>query len=126
MKAEYIHIYIYLDIYFLLVYICIYTEWTESVAYKQTIAPFRNDMPVSDLDGFKRDCDDHNYAYIGSKSFSNHFSRTVSWEVVPLPETIYPESYNSKNNPFKGLIIWRWDTKLYLYISEGQFILISL
>jgi hypothetical protein len=48
---------------------------------------------------------------------------------VPLPGTKYPESLafiTSKNNPFKGLINWRWDTKLHLYISEAQFILSSL
>jgi hypothetical protein len=78
--------------------------------YKKLIAPFKNDMPVSDLDGFKRVCADHKYAYIGSNFFSNYFSRNLSCQVMPLPETKYPESLafiTSKNNPFKGLINWR-------------------
>jgi hypothetical protein len=67
-------------------------------------------MPVSDWVGFSRVCDDHKYAYIGSKSFSNHFSRTFSCQVVPLPETNYPELLAfiiTKSNPFNGLINWR-------------------
>ena len=86
------------------------TEGTESAVYKKLIAPFKNDMPVSDLDGFKRVCADHKYAYIASNFFSNYFSRNLSCQVVPLPETTYQESLafiTSKNNPFKGLINWR-------------------
>jgi hypothetical protein len=80
------------------------TEGIESAVYKKLIAPFKNDMPVSGLDAFRRVCDDHNYAYIGS------LEQELSCQVVPLPETFYTGTAAyiiSKNNPYRGLIIWR-------------------
>jgi hypothetical protein len=35
----------------------------ESVAYKKLIDPFKNDLPASDSDGFRRVCADHKYVF---------------------------------------------------------------
>jgi hypothetical protein len=78
--------------------------------YKKLIAPFKNDMPVSDLDGFNRVCVDHKYAYIGRDTLAKYFSSELSCQLVQLPVTYYPDTIAfiiSKNNPFKGLINWR-------------------
>lgn len=84
------------------------TEGIESAVYKKLIAPFKNDMPVSELDGFRRVCDDHKYAYIGF--LEKYDLQKLSCQVVPLPETSYTVTAAyviSKNNPYRGLINWR-------------------
>jgi hypothetical protein len=76
--------------------------------YKKLIEPFKNDMPLTDLDGLRRVCDDHNYAYIGTLDI--HDSQKLSCQVMPLPETSYTVTgayIISKNNPYRGLINWR-------------------
>jgi hypothetical protein len=86
------------------------TKGIESAVYKKLIAPFKNDMPVSDMDGFSRVCDDHKYAYIGRGFVVKYYSWLFSCQVVQLPGTYYPHTTAfiiSKNNPFKGLINWR-------------------
>jgi hypothetical protein len=86
------------------------TEGTESAVYKKLIAPLKNDMPVSDLDGVRMACADHKYAYIGPKHMVNYFSSTISCQLVQLPGTYYLYTIAfiiSRNNPFKGLINWR-------------------
>jgi hypothetical protein len=54
------------------------TEGIESDVYKKLIAPFKNDMPVWELDGFKRVCADHKYAYIGPTNLVKHLSSKIS------------------------------------------------
>jgi hypothetical protein len=67
-------------------------------------------MPTSPFDGFRRVCADHKYAYAGSNTYSSYLSQKAFCQVVPLPETSYPESLAfiiSKKHPLKGLINWR-------------------
>jgi hypothetical protein len=83
--------------------------------YKKLIAPFRNDMPISELHAFRRVCADHKYAYIGPKHMVNYFSSTISCQLVQLPGTYYLYTIAfiiSKNNTFKGLINWRRDKEI--------------
>jgi hypothetical protein len=83
------------------------TEGIESSVYKKLIEPFKNDMPVSILNGFRRVCDDHKYACIGF--LDKYDLQELSCQMVPLPETAYrlPIAYIiSKNNPYRGLINW--------------------
>jgi len=87
----------------------------ESAVYKKLIAPFKNDLPTSDSDGFRRVCADHKYAYFGSTVMKTKRSLTFPCQLVPLPETSYkvPWAFTlSKNSSYKGLINWRWDNKM--------------
>jgi len=86
------------------------TGGNESAVYKELIAPFKNDLPTSDSDGFRRVCADHNYAYFGKNPLKKKHSLTYTCQLVPLPETSYevPWSFiRSKNSSHKGLINWR-------------------
>ena len=87
----------------------------ESVAYKNLIAPFKNDLPTTDSDAVRRVCADHKYAYLGPKILKTKLSLTFSCQLVPLPETSYEVPWAfiiSKNSSYKGLINWRWDNKM--------------
>jgi hypothetical protein len=87
------------------------TEGPESVAHKNLIVPFKNDMPKSDLDGLKAACSRHKYAYIGTNFLRLQLSSALTCQLVPLPETSYPETLTyiiSQKNPYKRLINWRW------------------
>jgi len=82
----------------------------ESVVYEKLIAPFKNDLPASDSEGFRRVCADHNYAYFGANILEIKHSLTFPCQFVPLPETSYecPWAFIlSKNSSYKGLINWR-------------------
>jgi len=57
----------------------------ESVAYKKLIAPFKDDLPTTDSDGFRRVCADHKYAYFGSNFLKTKHSLSLSCQLVPLP-----------------------------------------
>jgi hypothetical protein len=84
------------------------TKGIESAVYKKLIAPFKNNMPVSRLDGFRRVCNDHKYAII--LSLEKHDSQKMPCQIVPLPETFYKLTgafIISKNNPYRGIINWR-------------------
>jgi hypothetical protein len=88
------------------------TGGIESAVYKKLIAPFKNDLPVSHVDGFRRVCADHNYAYVAPSVFNTKFLLTPACQLVPLPESYYRKQWAfviSKNSSYKGLINWRWD-----------------
>jgi hypothetical protein len=85
------------------------TEGIERAVYEKLIAPFKEDMPISHLYGFRSVCADRNYAFLGPQSFKIH-SQKLSCKVVPLPETSYPITMAliiSKNNHYRGIINWR-------------------
>ena len=87
----------------------------ESVAYKKLIAPFKNDLPTTDSDGFRRVCADHKYAFFGPNILKTKLSLMLPCQMVPLPETSYEVPWAfiiSKNSSYKGLINWRWDNKM--------------
>ena len=87
----------------------------ESAVYKELIAPFKNDLPTSEPDGFRRVCADHKYAYFGPTILKTKHSLTYPCQLVPLPETFYEVPWAfvlSKNSSYKGLINWRWDNKM--------------
>jgi hypothetical protein len=82
----------------------------ESAVYKNLIVPFKNEMPTTHSEGFRRVCDHHKYAYIGIDILDTKFSRSLSCQLVPIPETSYRETWAfiiSKNSSYKGLINWR-------------------
>jgi hypothetical protein len=82
----------------------------ERAAYEKLIAPFMTDMPTSDSDGFRRACDEHKYAYIGSDFFKNQISSSIPCHLVSLPGTSYPETLTyiiSKTSHYRSLINWR-------------------
>jgi hypothetical protein len=86
------------------------TGGIESVVYQKLIAPFKDDMPVSHLAGFKRVCADHNYAYFGSNLLHTKYLMSLPCQLVQLPKPAYRETgafIISKNSPYKGLINWR-------------------
>jgi hypothetical protein len=79
----------------------------ESAVYKKLIAPFKNDLPNTNYDGFIRVCADHKYAYFGPNVLNTEFLLSLPCQLVPLPETTYKETWVfiiSKNSSYKGLI----------------------
>jgi hypothetical protein len=83
---------------------------TERAAYEKLIAPFMNDMPKSDVDGFRRVCGERKYAFVGSNAFRTLKTISLSCQMVALPGTSYPETLTyiiSKTSHYKGLINWR-------------------
>jgi len=79
----------------------------ESAVYKKLIAPFKNDLPASHTDGFRRVCADHKYVFFGPNIFETKHSLTFPCQLVSLPETSYKVQWAfilSKNNSYKGLI----------------------
>jgi hypothetical protein len=86
------------------------TGRTESAVYKKLIAPYKNDLPATYMDGFRRVCADHNYAFFGPNSLITEFSLSLPCQLVPLPDTSYRDPWAfviSKNSSYKGLINWR-------------------
>jgi hypothetical protein len=84
------------------------TGGIESAVYKKLIAPFPNDLPATERDGFRRVCADHNYAYFGAENFN--ISLSLPCQLVPLPDTSFRDQWAfiiSKNSSYKGLINWR-------------------
>jgi len=80
----------------------------ERSVYKKLIAPFKDDLPASDMEGFERVCADHKYAYLTAETDFSYLS--LSCQPVPLPGTSYREQGGfiiSKNSSYKGLINWR-------------------
>jgi hypothetical protein len=69
-----------------------------------------NEMPKSDADGYRRVCDERNYAYFGSNLFRKLEPSWLSCQMISLPGTSYPEALTyiiSKTSHYKGLINWR-------------------
>jgi hypothetical protein len=86
------------------------TGGIESAVYKKLIAPFKNDMPATVLDGFRRACADHKYAHFGPNVLIKNISLSLSCQLVPLPDTFYKDQWAfiiSKNSSYKGIINWR-------------------
>jgi hypothetical protein len=81
----------------------------ERAVYKKRIAPFKKDLPATYIDGYRRVCADHNYAFFGSKSSARELL-SIPCQIVPLPEPTYTLQLAfiiSKNSSYKGLINWR-------------------
>jgi hypothetical protein len=82
----------------------------ESVVYKKMIAPFMKDLPSTNLDGYRRVCADHKYAFFGPSNLNANLSLSFPCQWVALPEASYKEIEAfiiSKNSSYKGLINWR-------------------
>ena len=91
------------------------TRGIERDVYRKLIAPYKSDMPATDSDGLRRVCADPKYAFYGYNLLNTEAVGSLSCQVVPLPDTFYKESWAfiiSKNNPYKGLINWRWENKI--------------
>jgi hypothetical protein len=83
---------------------------TERAVYEMLLAPFINDMPKSDADGFRRVCDERNYAFVGTDFYQRQISSLLSCQMVSLPGTSYPDTLTyiiSKTSHYKRLINWR-------------------
>jgi hypothetical protein len=81
----------------------------ESAVYKKLIAPFKNDMPATEIGGIRRVCADQNYAFLAYNFLKNNFS-LLPCQLVPLPDTSYRDPWAfiiSKNSSYKGIINWR-------------------
>jgi hypothetical protein len=82
----------------------------ESAVYEKLIAPFKNDLPVSDFAGYRRVCAEHKYAYFGPNLLQQKAYLSFPCQLVPLPEPTYKEKWGfiiPKNSPYKVLINWR-------------------
>jgi hypothetical protein len=86
------------------------TGGIESAVYKKLIAPFKNDLPNTNYEGFRRVCDEYKYAYFGPNVLNTKLLSSLPCQVVPLPGTSYRGKWAfiiSKNSSYKGLINWR-------------------
>jgi hypothetical protein len=82
----------------------------ERAAYEKLIAPFVNDMPKSEREGYRRVCGERKYAFVVTEFFRKLESIQLSCEILPLPGTSYPGKMSyiiSKTSHYKGLINWR-------------------
>jgi hypothetical protein len=82
----------------------------EREIYKKLIAPLKNDLPVSDVEGFRRVCAEHRYAYFGQNILKTKLHSSIPCKVFPLPGNSYRDHevfIISKSSPYKGLINWR-------------------
>ena len=87
----------------------------ERAVYEKLIAPFKNDLPASHIDGFRRVCADQKYAFFGPNILKTKFGSLFPCQLVPLPDTSYRQQGSfiiSKNSSYKGLISWRWGNKM--------------
>jgi hypothetical protein len=69
-----------------------------------------NDLPISSSGGFRRACDEHKYAYIGTDFYRKQISSTLPCQLVSLPGTSYPETLTyiiPKTSHYRRLINWR-------------------
>jgi hypothetical protein len=86
------------------------TGGIERAVYKKMIAPFKNDLPTSLMDGLRRVCAEYNYAYFGPNILDTIYSLSLPCQLVPLPGTSHRDPWAfiiSKNSSYKGLINWR-------------------
>jgi hypothetical protein len=86
------------------------TEGIMSAVYRKLIAPFKDDLPASHLDGFIRACAEQKYAYFGPNLLNKRFSLSFPCPLVPLPDISNRDQLAfiiSKNNSYKGLITRR-------------------
>jgi hypothetical protein len=68
------------------------------------------DLPATYMDGFRRVCTDHKYAYFGPDSLRKIYSKTLPCQLVSLPDTFYRDRWAfiiSKNSSYKEIINWR-------------------
>jgi hypothetical protein len=82
----------------------------EREIYKKLIAPFINDLPVSDVEGFRRVCAEHKYAYFAQNILKTNLYSSIPCKVIPLPGNSYRDHVvfiMSKNITYKRLINWR-------------------
>jgi hypothetical protein len=82
-------------------------EEIERAVYRKLIAPFKNDLPTTYSDGFRRVCADHKYAFFGPDILNSNYEFPLLCEIVPLPDTFYrglSAFIISKNSSYKGLI----------------------
>jgi len=77
---------------------------TESAVYNKLIAPFKNDMPNSYVEGFGKVCADHKYAFFGVNILKTKVSclSLVRWcHFMELPTRINGLLYSEKIAPTK-------------------------
>ena len=85
-------------------------EGVERDVFERLIFPYKNDLPDSYLDGFRRICAEHRFAFFGHDILDNDLARELSCHVVPLRDTFHIDKWAyimTKNYPYKGLINWR-------------------
>jgi hypothetical protein len=86
------------------------TGGIESAVYKKLIAPFKNDLPNTYMDGCRRVCADHKYGFFGPDPLTKIYSKMLPCMLVPLPDTFYRDQWTfiiSKNSSYRGIINWR-------------------
>jgi hypothetical protein len=86
------------------------TGGIEKAVYTKLIAPFKENEPATHIDGYRRVCAEHNYAYFGPNILDTKLLLFIPCQIVPLPETTYREQWAfiiSKNSSYKRLINWR-------------------
>jgi hypothetical protein len=82
----------------------------ERAIYEKLIAPFMQDLPTSYIDGFRRVCAEHKYAYFGPNLLKNKLSLSIPCKVIPIPGNSHRGQVAfiiSKNSTYKALINWR-------------------
>jgi hypothetical protein len=73
-------------------------------------------MPAFFIDGLKRACTDYKYAFFGPNYMQLNIPMSLPCHLVPLPEYAFRDQWAfivSKNSPYKTLINWRLENKIY-------------
>jgi hypothetical protein len=82
----------------------------EREIYTKLIAPLKNDLPTSEVEGLRSVCAEDKYAYFGANLLKTIPSLFIPCNVIPLPGNTYRETWAfimSKSITYKGLINWR-------------------
>ena len=83
---------------------------TERAVYVDLIVTFMSEMPRSKVDGFRRVCDESNYAYIGFNLFRKLELSSLSCQMMSLPVNSYTQTLTyiiSNTSHYEGLINWK-------------------
>jgi hypothetical protein len=74
--------------------------------YLRQIASNIDDMPVSNLEGFRRVCTRHKYTFLSSVKYATRLSDVIPCQISIVPNAFVPETNAMalvKGNPYLGI-----------------------
>jgi hypothetical protein len=74
--------------------------------YLKKIAPNADDLPDSNLEGFRRVCNRHKYTFLSSHRYLNRYAGEISCKLATIPGAFIPETNAMalvKGSPYLGV-----------------------
>jgi hypothetical protein len=74
--------------------------------YLRQIAPNLEDLPVSNLEGFRRVCTRHKYTFLSSVKYAKRLAGAIPCQLTIVPNAFVPETHAMavvKGNPYLGI-----------------------